>query len=201
MILRISSVGSREPCGLSSAPFTAALGAGDIPADTPVSQVDRKCQHEPCARQCRRCSHLFRSSHPERSEHYLTVFKRGATYLSLGRNVQASRDFDQVLVLKPGFEGALTQRAKIKSRNGDWNGARADYNAAGKAGTQELADLDEAEGAAKLSSEAEGAGDWDNCITHAGTAILVAGYDIGAAPATISMSGSRKASSWRVSQI
>ncbi|PWW72112.1 TPR-like protein, partial [Tuber magnatum] len=106
---------------------------------------------------------------------YLTIFKRGATYLSLGRSSQASADFDAVLSLKPDFEAALLQRAKLKSRTGDWSAARRDYKkVAGAMGGEKIAELDEAEQATKVAMEAEEKGDYEACVTHAGTAIVVA---------------------------
>ncbi|CAZ83684.1 unnamed protein product [Tuber melanosporum] len=106
---------------------------------------------------------------------YLTIFKRGATYLSLGRSNQASADFDAVLSLKPDFEAALLQRAKLKSRTGDWNAARRDYKkAGGVTGKERIAELEEAERAVKTAMEAEKKGDYEACVTHAGTAIMVA---------------------------
>ncbi|KAJ9620892.1 hypothetical protein H2203_007478 [Taxawa tesnikishii (nom. ined.)] len=104
--------------------------------------------------------------------------RRGAAYLQLGKSTQASQDFDRVLAIKPDFEGALVQRAKIRSRNADWDGAKADYAKAGKKGGQELAELEEAQGAATLSAEAEKTGDWAGCTSHADTAILVAGASL-----------------------
>lgn len=103
---------------------------------------------------------------------YLTIFKRGATYLSLGRSSQASADFDAVLSLKPDFEAALLQRAKLKARSGDWNAARRDYRAAGH--SEEVVDIDVAERAVVSAQEAEKKGDWELCITDAGTAIMSA---------------------------
>lgn len=174
MILRISTLALGALC-LSSAPLAAALSTSDIPADTPVSQLIASANANLAQGNAQDALTYFDIAIQRDSTNYLTIFKRGATYLSLGRNAQASRDFDHVLTLKPGFEGALTQRAKIKSRNADWAGARQDYVATGKQGSQELADLDEAEGAAKLAADAEKAGDWEACVTHAGTAIIVAG--------------------------
>jgi len=84
-------------------------------------------------------------------------------------------DFDGVLKIRPGFEGALLQRAKIRARNGDWPSAREDYRALGSKAAQELAELDEAEGAAYLAFEAETKQDWEACVNQAGVAILTAG--------------------------
>jgi DnaJ homolog subfamily C member 3 len=109
---------------------------------------------------------------------YLTRFQRGITYLSLGRNAQAGADFDKVLTLKPGFEGALLQRAKIRAKNADWAAARDDYVALGDRGMADLALLDEAEGAAYLAFEAEKARDWESCINQAGIAIITAGTSL-----------------------
>lgn len=106
---------------------------------------------------------------------YVTLFQRGATYLSLGRNAQAGADFDGVLKIRPGFEGALLQRAKIRARNADWAAAREDYVALGNKASEDLAQLDEAEGAAYLAFEAEKHQDWEACINQAGIAIMIAG--------------------------
>lgn len=109
---------------------------------------------------------------------YLTFFQRGVTHLSLGRNAQASADFDNVLKLKPGFEGALMQRAKIKAKNADWAAARQDYVALGNRAAADLAQLEEAEGAAYLAAEAEKKQDWETCINQAGIAIMTAGTSL-----------------------
>ncbi|KAK3620431.1 hypothetical protein LTR56_023403 [Elasticomyces elasticus] len=172
MIIRPFSLALTALC-LSTT--TTALSASEIPADTPVSQLISSANVNLARGKAQDALTYFDIAIQRDPSNYLTIFKRGAAYLSLGRNVQASRDFDQVLTLKPGFEGALTQRAKIKSRNADWSGARQDYLAAGKAGTQEVVDLDEAEGAAKLAADAEKAGDWENCVVQSGVAILIAG--------------------------
>jgi DnaJ homolog subfamily C member 3 len=105
---------------------------------------------------------------------YLAIFHRGATYLSIGRNAHAGADFDRVLKMKPDFEGALLQRAKIRARNGDWAAAKNDYSKAGRGASQEMSDLDEAQGAALLAAEAEKKGDWENCVTQASVAIMTA---------------------------
>ena len=151
-----------------------AIDASDIPSDTPVSSLVASAK-----------ANLAKGSHNDAltyfdlainrdPSNYLTLFQRGATYLSLGRNAQASADFDKVLALKPGFEGALLQRAKIKAKNGEWTAARDDYVKAGKSGGDELSQLEEAQGAALLASEAEKKGDWEGCISQAGVAIMTA---------------------------
>ena len=105
---------------------------------------------------------------------YLTLFKRGATYLSLGRPSQASADFDAVLSLKPDFEAALLQRARLKAKSGHWDSARSDYVGAGAEKNKlVIEDIDAAAVAAEAAREAEKKGDWDSCVEHAGTAILV----------------------------
>ncbi|KAH9819829.1 dnaJ homolog-like protein subfamily C member 3 [Teratosphaeria destructans] len=171
MMLRLSTLALGALC-LSSAQLAAAISASDIPADTPVSQLIASANANLAQGNAQDALTYFDIAIQRDPSNYLTIFKRGATYLSLGRNAQASRDFDLVLNLKPGFEGALTQRAKLRSRNADWAGAKQDYAAAGK--TEESKELEEAEGAAKLAADAEKAGDWDACVLHAGTAIYVA---------------------------
>jgi DnaJ family protein C protein 3 len=107
-------------------------------------------------------------------ENYLTLFKRGATYLSLGRSSQASADFDAVLTLKPDFEAALLQRARLKAKGGDWDAAKKDYVTAGKSKHElSIQEIEEARKAAEEAYKAEKKKDWDTCVEQAGTAILV----------------------------
>lgn len=110
-------------------------------------------------------------------KNYLTLFKRGATYLSLGRASQALADFNAVLEINNDFEAALIQRAKIMAGLGDWDAARRDYKRAGHKG-QQLTNLVEAEGAAKLADDAGRNKDYESCITHAGAAIMVANRNL-----------------------
>ncbi|KAF2196513.1 TPR-like protein [Delitschia confertaspora ATCC 74209] len=175
MILRLSSLALGL---LSAAPLAAALSASDIPLDTPVSQLIKDANAKLAAGEAQEALTYFDVAINRDPKNYLTLFRRGAAYLSLGRTAQAHHDFDKVLELKPGFEGALVQRAKISSRKGDWAAARKDYEAAGK--TEEISQLEEAQGAAYMAAEAAEKGDWDSCISQAGVAILVAGtaYDI-----------------------
>ncbi|USW59358.1 Putative DnaJ domain, tetratricopeptide-like helical domain superfamily [Septoria linicola] len=173
MILRKSLAVLGALC-LSTVPVTA-ISPADIPSDTPVSQLIESANANLARGKAQDALVYFDVAIHKNPSDYLTLFKRGATYLSLGKNQQASKDFDQVLVLKPGFEGALTQRAKIRSRNADWPGAKQDYMTAKKKDTQDWLDLEEAEGAEQLSIYAEQEGKWEECVTHASTAILVAG--------------------------
>lgn len=110
---------------------------------------------------------------------YVTLFQRGATYLSIGRSAQAKADFDAVLKIRPGFEGALIQRAKLHARNAEWSAAKQDYGLVGPKAEQQLAELEEAEGAAYLAIEAEKKGDWEGCVNNAGIAIMTAGTALG----------------------
>lgn len=160
---------------LSSIPLVCGLSAADIPADTPVNQLISSATTALAQGQGQEALTYFDVAVTRDPKNYLTIFRRGAAYLQLGKSAQASHDFDRVLAIKPNFEGALVQRAKIRSRNGDWVAAKADYNTAGKSGSEEFKELQEAEGAEVLSAEAEKSGDWVSCTLHADTAILVAG--------------------------
>lgn len=174
MRLSLSSLALGALC-LSSTPFASAIAPSDIPSDTPVSQLIATANANLAKGKAQDAVVYFDAAITKDPSNYLTIFKRGATYLSLGKNQQAAKDFDTVLTLKPGFEGALTQRAKIKSRNAEWAAAKQDYIAAKKQDSQDWLDMEEAEGAEKLSVEAEKAGQWEACVTQAGTAIMVAG--------------------------
>ncbi|KAF1843608.1 DnaJ-domain-containing protein [Cucurbitaria berberidis CBS 394.84] len=175
MILRLSSIALGL---LSTGPLVSALSPSDIPADTPVSQLIKDASVKLATGNALDALTYFDVAISRDPRNYLTFFRRGAAYLSLGKTVQAQHDFDKVLELKPGFEGALVQRAKIRARKADWTAARSDYEAAGK--VDDIAQLEEAQGAAVLAQEAADKGDWESCVSHAGTAIVVAGaaYDI-----------------------
>ncbi|KAL8742405.1 MAG: hypothetical protein Q9190_005101 [Brigantiaea leucoxantha] len=172
MITRLSCI----VLGLSlfTAPFVAGISPSEIPLDTPIASLIASAKAHLAQGQANDALTYFDVAVARDPKNYLTLFQRGATYLSLGRNAQASQDFDKVLSIRPGFEGALIQRAKIRSKNADWAAARQDYEAAGKSGSIELAQLEEAEGASRLAFDAEKASDWEGCIGQAGSAIVIA---------------------------
>lgn len=159
---------------LLTSPFVLCILPSEIPSDTPIASLVSSAKSHLAQGNSNDALTYFDVAISRDPSNYLTIFQRGATYLSLGKNAQASRDFDKVLTIRPDFEGALLQRGRIKSKNADWRAAKQDYEAAGKAGGVEIANLEEAEGAATLASDAEKAGDWEGCVTNAGTAILVA---------------------------
>lgn len=172
MITRFSSVSLSAL--LVIAPFALCLSPSEIPSDTPIASLVSSAKAHLAQGNANDALTYFDVAISRDPQNYLTIFQRGATYLSLGKNAQASRDFDKVLTIRPGFEGALMQRAKIKSRNADWNSARRDYEAAGKTGSVEIGQLEEAQGAASLAADAEKSRDWEGCISQAGVAIMVA---------------------------
>ncbi|KAI9892645.1 MAG: hypothetical protein M1814_001338 [Vezdaea aestivalis] len=172
MILRLVSA-----C-VTLAAVASALAPSDIPSDTPVSSLVTSANTNLAQGNYNDALTYFDVAISRDPNDYLTIFKRGATYLSLGRTGQASLDFDKVLAIKPGFEGALLQRAKIRSKAANWDGAAADYQAAGRGDGEEFAELREAQGAAKLAADAEAQGDWESCVSQAGVAIIVAGKNL-----------------------
>ena len=159
--------------GLSLTSVCSAEGP-NISPDTPISQLVASAK----AARARNANHealaYFDAAVARDPSDYLTVFQRGATYLSAGRHSQAKLDFDSVLKIKPDFTGALLQRGKIEARNAEWGAAKKYYNAAGQNGAEELASLEEAEGAANLAIDADRQQDWKACIDNAGTAITTA---------------------------
>ncbi|KAI9666201.1 MAG: hypothetical protein M1821_004136 [Bathelium mastoideum] len=177
MILRFGQLALGAIALSTTTSQVTALSSSDIPSDLPVSQLISRAKAV-LGSSPQDALLYFDAAISRDPQNYLTFFQRGAAYLSLGKSAQASQDFDKVLTIKPGFEGALTQRAKIRSREGDWARAREDYKAAGKAGTEEFAELEEAEGAAQLAIDAEKKGEWEECIKQAGVAIAVAGLTL-----------------------
>ncbi|GAB0136018.1 hypothetical protein EsDP_00004336 [Epichloe bromicola] len=162
--------------------FTASLLASatsivalDIPADLPVSALLTSAQTHLAKGETTEALAYYDAAVAKDPSNYLTFFKRATTYLSLGRPTQASIDFGKVLELKPGFQGAHLQLARIKSKVADWEGARAEYLLAQKnQDSFEILGLAEAQSAAELATAAEKDGKWEECINHAGAAVLIA---------------------------
>ena len=163
---------------LLSAPLAYCLAPSNVPADTPISSLLASAKSSLASGNSNDALVYYDVAVARDPKNYLTVFQRGATYLSLGKDSLASADFNKALDIKPDFEGALLQRAKLKSRNADWFSAKKDYRTAGKEDLPEYQELVEAEEAAKKAVAAEESKDWESCVTHAGTAILVAGTDL-----------------------
>ena len=172
MITRLSSLVLGAV--LLSSPLVQSISSSEIPSDTPIASLVSFAKSHLAQGNANDALTYFDVAISRDPRNYLTIFQRGATYLSLGKNDKANQDFDKVLSIRPDFEGALLQRAKIKSRNADWEAAREDYVRAKKTESADFAQLEEAWGAASLASDAEKAGDWESCVGHAGTAIMVA---------------------------
>ncbi|MCJ1392410.1 DNA-dependent ATPase protein rad54 [Xylographa bjoerkii] len=155
-------------------PLAFCLSPSDIPSDTPISSLVSSAKANLAQGKSNDALTYFDVAVSRDPKNYLTIFQRGATYLSLGKNAQAQADFDRVLLIRPDFEGALLQRAKIKSKNADWEAAKSDYRAARKTESVEYTQLDEAQTAASLAVDTARAGDWEACVSHAGAAIMIA---------------------------
>ncbi|KAK9495808.1 hypothetical protein V1508DRAFT_408547 [Lipomyces doorenjongii] len=104
-------------------------------------------------------------------QNYLSVFKRGATYLSIGRLNSAVADFDQVLEMKPDFDSALVQRGKLRLKMGNWDGARKDFKTATGNQKENIESVFAAENEVKAALKAKEAGKLDECIAHSSSAI------------------------------
>jgi DnaJ family protein C protein 3 len=172
MITRMSYVALLAT--LLAAPFVTSLSSSDIPSDTPIASLVSSAKTNLAQGNANDALTYFDAAIRRDPNNYLTIFQRGAAYLSLGRNEKASSDFDKVLTIRPDFEGALLQRAKIRSRNADWAAAKDDYVRAKRTESAAYTQLEEAWGSSSLAVDAEKAGDWEGCISHAGTAIMVA---------------------------
>jgi len=158
---------------LSTYSLVIALSPSDIPSDTPISALLASANTHLAKGETNNALTYYDVAISRDPENYLTLFKRGATYLSLGRTAQATQDFDKVLKIKPGFEGALQQRARIKAKGGEWEAAKKDYIAHGDS-AEDLKELEEAQGAASLAAASEKSGNWEECIVQSGVAIMVA---------------------------
>ncbi|EGS19372.1 uncharacterized protein CTHT_0048310 [Thermochaetoides thermophila DSM 1495] len=157
---------------LSTPSLVNGLSPADIPADTPVSRLLASAQAHLSKGETNDALVYYDAAVAKDPTNYLTFFKRATTYLSLGRTAQAADDFEKVLKLKPGFEGAHVQLGKLKARTGDWDAAKAHYKKAKK--TEEIAKVDGAKSAQKQAEKAAKAEKWEDCIKHADDAIVVA---------------------------
>jgi DnaJ homolog subfamily C member 3 len=155
-------------------PTVYGLQDSEIPTDIPVSALISSAKDHLAKGSPREALPFFDAAIARDPTNYLTIFQRGAAFLSLGRDSQATSDFDRVLELKPDFEGALLQRARIRTRAGDWLAAKHDLEAAGKRNTEEYRELEEARTASSVAAEAETKGDWETCINQASMAIIKA---------------------------
>lgn len=176
MIVRLSFLAAAVTL-ISTNSLVLALSAAEIPSDLPVSSLLQSAGDLLKRGATSDALTYYDVAISRDPKNYLTFFKRGATYLSLGKTDKAEADFNKVLSIKPDFEGALLQRAKIKSKFGEWDAAKKDFMAAGRKG-QELLELQEAEGAAALAFEAEKQGKWEDCIEQSGTAIMTASLSL-----------------------
>ncbi|KAF5724970.1 hypothetical protein FMUND_260 [Fusarium mundagurra] len=153
----------------------SALSPQDIPADLPVANLLTKAQSHLSRGETSEALVYYDAAIARDPTNYLSLFKRATAYLSLGRTSQATDDFNKVLSLKPGFEGAHLQLARLRAKAGDWDAAKAQYGLAGKAPkSAEFVELEEAKLAAHLADMASKGGKWEECVSHAGTAIVVA---------------------------
>ncbi|PGH31109.1 hypothetical protein GX50_06129 [[Emmonsia] crescens] len=174
MILRLQSL------TLLLALLSAANGLqpSDIPSDTPLSSLISTAKSHLKNGAPQAALPYFDAAISRDPANYLTIFQRGATYLSLGKNAKALLDFNDVLKIKPDFEGALIQRARIRMKSADWAAAKRDLAAAGKSTTAEIAELNEAQEAALLAEVADKKGDWDTCVSQSGVAIMKASQSL-----------------------
>ncbi|KAJ5152851.1 uncharacterized protein N7482_009329 [Penicillium canariense] len=159
----------------------ACLSTGyalQIPPDTPLSELISSAKAHLAKGSPRDALVYFDAAVSRDPTNYITIYQRGAAYLSIGKNAQASEDFNRVLELKPGFEGALLQRSRLKARSAHWTEALQDLERAGKKSSVEYQELEAARDAAALAVAAEKKGDWEACITQAGVAIMKANTDL-----------------------
>ena len=175
MIIRKQSLWAVTSALLS---LSNGLSQADIPADIPVDSLVSSAKASLASGKPQDALIYYDVAISRDPKAYINIFQRGATYLSLGKSKLATDDFDKVLSMKPDFESALLQRAKIKGKNADWDAAKKDYEKAGKKSAQEYEDLVQAQEAATKAQSAETAKDWETCVAEAGTAVRVASTDL-----------------------
>ncbi|KAL7923165.1 hypothetical protein ACQKWADRAFT_290141 [Trichoderma austrokoningii] len=152
-----------------------AVLAQEIPTDVPVSALLTSAQEHLTKGETNEALAYYDAAIARDPTNYLSFFKRATTYLSLGRANLATEDFNKVLALRPNFPGAHIQLARIKAKAAEWDGARADYAAAGEASdSPDVLALAAAQESMKLALAAEKEGNWEECVNEAGDAIVIA---------------------------
>lgn len=159
---------------LACVPAALASKSPTFSPDTPVSSLVASAKTHLSSGSPRDALVYLDAAISREPTNYLTVFQRGAAYLSLGRRSQAQDDFDRVLTLKPDFESALLQRARLRSNTADWLGAFNDLEKAGKKDSPEYKEFQRAKDAGVRALDAEKKGAWESCISEASTAITKA---------------------------
>ncbi|KAI1262051.1 DnaJ domain-containing protein [Xylariaceae sp. FL1019] len=160
---------------LSASNLAYGLSATEVPSDTPISSLLSSAQSHLARGETTEALIYYDAAIARDPSDYLTFFKRATTYLSLGRASQATSDFNRVLELKPGFEGAHLQLGKLKAKAADWSAAREQYVLASLSPeSPDLQTLVEAQGAAAIAEAAATSANWEECVTQAGEAIFVA---------------------------
>ena len=154
------------------------LQPSDIPHDTPLSSLVTSAKSHLANGSPRDALMFFDAAIARDPTNFITIFQRGAAYLSMGKSSQASEDFDRVLSLKPDFEGALLQRSRLKAKNADWNGALGDLEKAGKKKSPEYQAIQGAQSAAHAAQSAEKKHSWESCVKSADAAIAKAGMSV-----------------------
>src|ERR1044071_9652217 len=118
MLVRLSALAFAA--GLLSTPaLVVGFSPSDIPPDTPISKLLESAQSHLSKGETSDALAYYDAAIARDPNNYLTLFKRATTYLSMGRTSQATDDFNKVLSIKPGFEGAHVQLGKLKARGGD----------------------------------------------------------------------------------
>ncbi|EMR11804.1 hypothetical protein PNEG_00230 [Pneumocystis murina B123] len=105
---------------------------------------------------------------------YLTYFKRATALMSLGKNHMAIDDFSKVIDLKPGFNGALLQRGKLRAKLGDWENAIQDLKQVND--YQQLKEVMDAQKHAMMATVSFNKGNIEECLEHLKVAISVASF-------------------------
>lgn len=154
------------------------LQYSDIPQDLPVSSLVSSAKTNLANGSPHEALMFFDAAISRDPTNFITIFQRGAAYLSIGKSSQASEDFDRVLKLKPDFEGALLQRSRLRTKSADWDGALSDLEHAGKKGSAQYHEIDEARIATREAQKAEKQGSWEACVKRADLAIAKASMSV-----------------------
>ncbi|KAK9381182.1 uncharacterized protein V2V93DRAFT_368537 [Kockiozyma suomiensis] len=108
-------------------------------------------------------------------QNYLSVFKRGATYLSIGRLQPALADFDLALEMKPDFDSALVQRGRLRTKLGLFDDALKDFKKVSHPSqAKNIENVKISEKALAAATKAYQKGDADECIEQTSAAIAYA---------------------------
>lgn len=122
MRLRVAALARSLAFAAITLPFTSPSGVAAIEPETTQQYLD-KADALLSSGKYQEALGWYDQAVQKDDSNYLSYFKRATTRLSLGKTSGALDDFAKILQIKPDFDQALYQRAKIYTKEGQYTDA------------------------------------------------------------------------------